>query len=194
MDNGNSSESSKDSDREIENKLNEFEQEISKTAHVDLPMSVSSQELIKIPESTSLKEDLFYFSGLALIGFSVLVFFKHVRVGTGLFQILGIGTGGFCLLLLPLLIGIALIVYNRKNKIGYGIVSITCALIFYTVLSSLFMTFTPVSLLGLVIMLLPLVVGGAFLVRGMGGPKGIEDKLRQQGIIKASVGSESKTR
>ncbi len=193
MDNVNCSGSSNGPDNEVENKLNELEQEISKIPHIDLPMSVSSQELIKVSDATTLKNDLFYFSGLTLIGFSVLVFFQHVRVGTGLFQVLGIGTGGFCLLLLPLLIGIGLIVYNRKNKIGYGIVSITCALIFYTVLSSLIMSFTPVSLLGLLIMLLPLVVGGSFLVKGLGGPKGIEDKLRQQGIIKARIGSESKT-
>ncbi len=156
-------------------------------------MPVSSKELIKVPDAVPFKDDLYYFSGLALIGFSVLVFFQHVHVGTGFLQALGMGAGGFGLLLIPLLIGIGLIVYNTKNKIGYAIVSVTCALILYTVLASLIMTFTPVSLLGLIIMLVPLAVGGAFVVKGMGGPKGIEYKLRQKGLIKARIGSDSET-
>jgi hypothetical protein len=190
MDSGNYSEGAQGPNKDVEKKLKELEQDISRTPHphMDLPMSVSSQELITTSNSTTLKDDLYYFSGLALIGFAVLVFFQHVHVGTGLFQALGLGAGGFAILLIPLLIGIGLIVYNTKNKIGYGIVSVTCALIFYTVLSSLIMTFTPVSLLGLIIMLLPLAVGGAFVVKGMGGPKGIEDKLREQGIIKSRIG------
>ncbi len=185
--------SSKEPEKDIEKKLQELEQDISKNQHIDLPMSVSSDELIKTSDPPILRDDLYYFGGLALIGFSVLVFFQHVHIGTGIFQALGMGGGGIGLLLIPLLLGIALIVYNTKNRIGYGIVSISIALIFYTVLSSLIMTFTPVSLLGLIIMLAPLAVGLSFVVRGMGGPKGIENKLRLQGIIKSRISSESKT-
>ena len=39
----------------------------------------------------------------------------------------------------------------------------------------------------MIIMLAPLAVGGAFIVRGMGGPKGIEYKLREQGLIKSEI-------
>lgn len=178
--------------KEVEKKLLDLESDLNKKSNMELPMSVSSQELIKTNSPTTIKDDLYYFSGLALIGFAVLVFFQHVHVGTGFLQALGMGAGGFGLLLIPMLVGIGLIVYNTKNKIGYWIVSITCALVFYSVLSALIMTFTPVSLLGLIIMLVPLAIGGAFVIKGMGGPKGIEYKLREQGLIKSDMEAQGK--
>ena len=152
-----------------------------------MPASVRSQDLIKPVSPTPIKDDLYYFGGIALIFFSVLVFFQHIRLGTGFIQALGLGSGGFGLLILPLLIGIGLIVYNKKNKMGYAIISVTSALIFFTVLSSLIMTFAPVSLLGLIIMLAPLAMGGAFVVKGMGGVKGLEYTMREQGLLKSQI-------
>jgi hypothetical protein len=190
MNTGNCSDSSKEPNRQVEDKLKQLEHDLDRKPHGELPAAVSSQDLIKAASPTLVKDDLYYFSGIALMAFAVLVFFQHVRVGTGFIQALGLGAGGFGLLMLPLLVGIGLIVYNRKNKIGYAVISVTSALILYTVLASLIMTFSPISFLGLIIMLAPLAVGGALFVKGMGGPKGIEYRLRKQGLLKSVIESE----
>jgi len=39
-------------------------------------------------------------------------------------------------------------------------------------------------LLGLIMMLLPFAVGGVLLLRGLGGPKGVKERLRKEGLIK----------
>lgn len=180
-------------DGAIEKRLTEMEADIKYPSQDQrFPVSLPTGDLLKHSHSmSSMKEDLYYFAGLALIGFSVLVFFQHVHVGTGLLQALGMGTGGFGLLIIPLLVGIGMIVYNSKNKIGYVIVSITCALIFYAVLASLIVTFSPVSLLGLITMLAPLAIGAAFMIKGLGGPAAIEQRLINKGIIKGCKSIES---
>ncbi len=194
MDNCNRADGGSEPNKQVEDKLKQLEQDLKNKSCVDLPASVSSQDLMNIPNTAPLKDDLYYFSGIALIGFALLIFFQHVHVGTGLLQALGLGAGGFGLLVMPLLLGIGLIVYNKKNKIGYAILSVTCALILWSVLASLIMTFTPISFLGLIIMLLPLAVGGALFVKGLGGPKGIEYRLRKQGLLKTPIGSEQKSK
>jgi hypothetical protein len=175
-------------DDKIEKKLLELEDSLQTESAKALPMPVSSQDLLKVnPQIPSLKDDMFYFSGIALLAFGILALFQHIRVGTGLFQALGMTGQGFGFLILPLLLGIGLIVYNPRNKLGYLVLSIGCAFIFYSVLASLIMSFPPMSLLALIFMFLPLAVGGAFIVKGMGGPAGIEYRLRKQGLIKASL-------
>jgi len=175
-------------DDKVEKKLAELEQSLPPlTARSPLQVApVASKDLLQVDnKAPTLKDDFYYFSGIGLIVFGLLIFFQHIRVGTGLFQALGLTGGGFGLLMLPLLLGIGMIVYNSKNKLGYLIISVTCAIIFYGVLASLIMTFPSVSLLGLIFMLAPLAAGGAFVVRGLGGPKGVEYHLRKQGLLKS---------
>lgn len=172
-------------DDQTEKKLLEMEHSLQEKPTSALPAPVASQDLLKIQNNApTLKDDLYYFSGIALMAFGLLILFQHIRVGTGFLQALGLSGQGFGLLLLPLLLGIGLIVYNPKNKLGYFVLSLTCAIIFYAVLSSLIMSFPPLSLLALIIILVPLAVGGAFVVKGLGGPKGIEDNMRKQGLVK----------
>jgi len=175
-------------DNKIEKKLLELEDSLQTESATALPVPVSSQDLLSLNRQTpSLKDDMFYFSGIALLAFGILVLFNHIRVGTGLFQALGLTGQGFGFIILPLLLGIGMIVYNPKSKWGYLVMSVSCALVFYSVLASLIMSFPPMSLLALIIMFLPFALGGAFLVKGMGGPAGIEHRLRNQGLIKTSV-------
>ncbi len=189
MSTGNCSDNSKKPNKSVEDKLAELELGIDSQAHHDLPAPVSSQDLMKTASSEPLKNDLYYFGGIALMLLSVLIFFQHVHLGTGIMQAFGMGGGGLGLLLIPLLAGIGLIIYNKENKIGYAVVSVTCALVLFAVLSSLVMTFPSVSLLGIIIMLAPLTIGAAFFVKGMGGPKGIEYSLRKQGLINSEIQS-----
>ncbi|MCC6977048.1 MAG: hypothetical protein IT343_01910 [Candidatus Melainabacteria bacterium] len=130
--------------------------------------------------STTVKSDLCYFGGLGLIGVGLLMFFQHVTVGSGFMAMLGMGGGGFGLLLIPLMIGIGWMFYDSKSRAGWMITAGSCALIFFAILSSLRMTFANMSLLSTILMLLPFALGGALLLKGMGGPKGVEDALKNE--------------
>ena len=130
-------------DKKTEAKLEELENSITIKKSSQLPAFVASQELIKVASPTPLKDDLYYFGGIGLVAFALITLFQHIRVGTGMLQALGLSGQGFGLLMLPLLVGIGLIVYNPKNKLGYLVLSLTCAIIFYAVLAGLIMTFPP---------------------------------------------------
>jgi hypothetical protein len=175
-------------DEQIEKKLLELESSVLESANLKKTTSeLDSEATTKLIESSSpnlLQSDLYLFSGLASFVFGLLILFQHIRVGTGFMQALGLSGGGFGLLLIPMIFGIAWIIYNPQNKIGYGIVAVTCALIFFTVMSSLIMTFQATSLLGLIIMLLPFALGGALVLKGLGGPKGVQEKLKEKGLLK----------
>ncbi len=169
-------------DKEIEQKLIELESTVvnEEKSHV-APVPVSTSITT---EQSSVKSDTYYFLGLALIIAGILMFFQHIRVGSSFFAALGMGSGGFGLLLIPLIVGIGWIIYAPKSRVGWVILSASCAIVFFAALSSLIMTFPAVSLFGLIIMLLPLAAGGALLLKGMGGPKGVEEKLRSEKLIK----------
>lgn len=136
------------------------------------------------PTGSEIKSDLYYLSGLAFIGMGLLLFFNHIKVGTGLFSMLGMGGGGFGFLILPLLIGIGWVLYDSKNRIGWAIIAASCALILFSVISALIMTFPTTSLLGLIMMLMPFAVGGTLLLKAAGGPEGVRQKLKTEGYIK----------
>ena len=106
------------------------------------------------------------------------MFFNHVHVGTGFLQALGWGGGGFGLILIPLIFGLGWLMYDSKNKVAWLLNSVVCGVIIFSVLSSLIMTFPTTTLLGVIILLLPFAAGGALLLKGAGGPKGLENKLK----------------
>ncbi len=127
--------------------------------------------------STTVQQDLCYFLGIGLIITGVLMFFNHVHVGTGFLAAFGLGGGGFGLILIPLMCCLGYLMYDSKNKIAWAATSIVCGLIIFSVLSSLVMTFPGMTLLGMIMLLLPFAAGGALLLKGIGGPKGIQNKL-----------------
>jgi hypothetical protein len=172
-------------DEQVERKLLELETAVDKEASEAHKLSVEnpSSEVTKVTEA-QVNSELCYFSGLALIGLGFLMLFQHVKVSTGMFSALGLGGGGFGLLMIPLLVGIALIMYDSKNKIGWGILVLTCVLILFAVLSALIMNFPTISLLGLIMMLVPFAAGAALILKGVGGPKALHEKLKEHGYLK----------
>jgi hypothetical protein len=168
-------------DEEIQRKLLELESTVLKESQAAqqhlVPARESSPELIvnRNNQTPIIKNELCYFSGIGLILTGVLMFFNHVRLGSGFLAMFGFGGGGFGLLLIPLMIGIGWIIYNSKSKIGWLVTAASGAVIFFAVLSSLIMTFPQMSLLGLVLMLLPFAAGVALVLKGMGGPKSLQE-------------------
>ncbi|HEY9786242.1 MAG TPA: hypothetical protein V6D17_12615 [Candidatus Obscuribacterales bacterium] len=168
-------------DEEIKRKLDELEMSVLKEAPQPLSVQEKSTQLrADSTSSTSIKSDLCYFAGLGLIVTGFLMLFQHIRVGTGFFAALGIGSQGFGLILIPLLIGIGWMVYDSKNKLAWLLTAMSCALIFFSVMTSLVMSFPSMTLLSMIMMLLPFAFGGALLLKGLGGPKGVEESLKKE--------------
>jgi hypothetical protein len=172
-------------DEQIERKLIELETSVMNDAHKSVSEADKPGRELVVPEgSTNVKSDLYYFAGLGLVLTGILMLFSHIRVGTGLFAALGLSGQGFGLLLIPLLVGIGWVFYDPKNKLGYAVLSLAIGLIFFGCLSSLVMSFPSISLLGIIMMLLPLALGGALLVKSAGGPAGIKQKFRDENLLK----------
>jgi hypothetical protein len=176
-------------DEEIQRKLEELESAVLKETptpsqqHLTAPQK--SSDLMSLVEkkqlpATPVQNDLMYFSGIGLILTGLFMFFQHVRVGTGMMGMLGLGSGGFGLLFLPLLVGIGWLIYDPKSKVPWIMITGTCAIIIFSVLSSIVMQFPAMSLIGLILMLLPFAAGGALLLKGMGGPKAIGQKFNKK--------------
>lgn len=127
---------------------------------------------------TTVKSDLCYFGGLGLIAVGILMLFQYIQIGSGMMAMFGMAGGGFGLLLIPLLVGIGWMFYDSKSRAGWYITGLSCAVIFFAVLSSVRIMLPNLSLLSMVMMLLPFAIGGALLLKGVGGPKGLEESLR----------------
>jgi len=173
-------------DEQIERKLIELETSVAAESQKSVTdPKQPGHELLEPPApEANVKNDLYYFTGIGLVITGILMMFNHIRLGTGFFAALGMGGGGFGLLLIPLMVGIGWIFYDSKSKMGYAVLAITVGLIFFGCLSSLVMSFPSMSLLGIIMMLLPLALGGALIVKSAGGPVGIKQKMRDENLIK----------
>jgi hypothetical protein len=121
-------------------------------------------------------QEVNFFLGVGLLLTGILMFLNHVHVTSSMMSMIGFGGGGFGLLLLPLMAGIGLIFYDSKNKWGWLVTACSLGVIIFAVLSSLVIQFPQISLLGSIMLLLPLAAGSALLLKSMGGPKGIREK------------------
>ncbi len=177
-------------DDEIQRKLQELESAVLKESttqsqqHLTTPNQTTSSDLVSLNKKKdlpqpSVQNDLQYFGGIALILTGLFMFFNHVRVGTGMMGMFGLTGGGFGLLFIPLMVGIGWLIYDSKNKFAWLITAASCAVVIFSVLSSISMQFPTLTFLGLMLMLLPFAAGGALLLKGMGGPKAIEQKLKK---------------
>jgi hypothetical protein len=180
-------------DDEIQRKLQELESAVLKESttqsqqHLSSPTPTPPTDLISLTQKKNLpaqpvQNDLMYFGGIALILTGLFMFFNHVKVGTPFMALLGggwAGSGGIGLLFIPLMVGIGWLIYDSKNKIAWLLTAASCAIVVFSVLASITMQFPQLSFLGLVMMLLPFAAGGALLLKGMGGPKGIEQKIKK---------------
>lgn len=178
-------------DDEIQRKLQELEATVLK----EKESTTESQQHLSSNQKTSsdllslerkqlpaqpVQNDLQYFGGIALILTGLFMFFNHVKVGSGMMGLLGLGGGGIGLVFLPLMVGIGWLIYDSKSKIAWLLTAASCAIAIFSVLSSVTMIFPQLSFLGMILMLLPFAAGGALLLKGMGGPKAIEQKFNKK--------------
>ena len=115
--------------------------------------------------------------GVGLIILGLYAVFSNVVVSSGFMGLFGYGFGGFGFgaagfgwSLLPLLAGVALIVVRPRAVWGWGITALAIGFIFFEVLGTLHVYFRPVTLTGLIIMLLPLGLGIGLVLRSIASP------------------------
>lgn len=177
-------------DEEIQHKLLELESVVLKESGSESNTSLTTTnkhavEVLQQAKSASgsslqngrtVGQELNFFLGIGLLFTGLLMFFNHVQVHSGFLGMLGIGGGGFGLLLIPLMVGIGWIFYDSKNKWAWLITAGSVGVIIFAILNSLTIMFPNTSVLGLIMLLLPLAAGGALLLKSMGGPKAIKEK------------------
>jgi hypothetical protein len=110
-------------------------------------------------EKRSVRETGLLLVGCGLVCVSLFMLFENVQVSGGFFQSLGLGLRGFGWSLLPLLLGIGWIVWQPRGLGGWLLALGGLALIVFEVLGSLTFYFRPVSLVTVLLMLVPGVVG-----------------------------------
>ena len=155
-------------DDEIKEKLAELEADLEVAPQV--PAARGKTSAVTTSSKPSAEEDIASDLNLC-VGFGLLLLgcflvLNHVQVGSGFMAWFGFHAAGFGLTIIPLMLGIGILLYDYKNRLGWIVTIASLALIFFAVLSQLVMTFPSISLLGLVIMFLPFAAGGALIARG----------------------------
>lgn len=177
-------------EEEIQRKLLELESSVLKETHQEVVVSgdkrtgltggYSSKSGVSGNTATLTKNDGAYFAGMLSLFLGVVMVFQHVRVGSSILSMLMGGGGTVAVFLLPLLIGIGMMIFNFKSKWGRGLTALSILGFILSVLFTLNFQFPPLSMLQTVMMFLPFAIGGALVVKGMGGPKGVEEAIKQQ--------------
>lgn len=180
-------------DAEIQKKLVELESAILKESgpadNAQVSRVETASELNRVTPSKnqfsnnkvseSQKSDLHYFGGIFLIVIGIIMLFQHVRVTTGMVGYWGMSTGSSIGgLIVLLLIGLGWLVYNSKSIWGWLISAVSVFSLIFTIISGLRIFFVPITMFNLIFMMLPLAIGGAFLLKGVGGPKGAAEIIR----------------
>lgn len=163
---------------EIKDKLSELEASL-ESASGPPAVTVKPAALASARGSSGaaddLSSDLHLCLGFGLVLLGCFLVMNHVQVGTGFMAFFGFHQAGFGLAIIPLMLGIGLLFFDYKSRLGWILTVASLALILFAVLSQLFMTFPPMSLLGLVLMFLPFAAGGALIAKGFQTRRGAKD-------------------
>lgn len=125
--------------------------------------------------SESLSGDLHLLGGLTALALGLFILFSHVQVSMGWNLFMWGGNGGGYLVLL-LLVGLGFFFYDYKNKIGWLLIAGSIAAIIVNLFASMHLILPSMSLLGLITIMLPLVIGGALIARGLKMQSGSGDQ------------------
>jgi hypothetical protein len=168
-------------EEEIEQKLRELEISMKEATNANLPAAIGkSKELSrKTSQPTSraqeeagpLTADLHLLGGCALMIVGLFVLFSHMTVMSGQPMMWGLGgmggSTGTGALILTLLVGLGFFFYDYKNKIGWLLVACSLAALIFSILATMRLVLLPMDLLSLLFMFLPLIIGSAFLAKGV---------------------------
>lgn len=140
------------------------------------------QPLGPIQEAEAAKADMTLLKGFGAIIIGVLILFSNLRVSSwswgGFGPFLGAGSGQGLFLLL-FLIGFGFLFYDFKNKLGWGLMVAGLGGIVFTVIMNLHIYLNSMGFFSLLLIVLPIAIGGGLVAKGMKRHKEIEDSSRQ---------------
>ena len=173
---------------EVQKKLIQLESQLAAEDASGLLATINKTELSvtdAIPSKPSkptepMESDMYMLGGIGLIVVGFLVVFSHVKVGTGFLAGLwgGFGGGGIGFLLMPLLVGIAMLFYNYRSRMAWIVTAASLLLILIEIFSSLTFMFPYVSLIQLILMLVPITAGCAMVAKAIQRRRSLQDKAR----------------
>ncbi len=105
--------------------------------------------------------------GMAMLVAGVYLFLDSVQVISDFGSLFGFGRGSFGLSLLPLFIGVALLFFDKGNKLGWLLAGGGLIIIFVGVLSRLTIYFRRQSLFDTLVMLVLIAGGIGLIVRSL---------------------------
>lgn len=177
---------SKKPEEEIEDKLRELEAVMKESTGSNVPaaidkstglasttLHISPGKLSKEDEASAAKADWNLLGGSALLLVGLFVLLSHLTVSTapmwgGFGAFGGFGGGGATgVLVLLLLVGLGFFFYDYKNKIGWMLVICSLVALIFSLFASMHLILAPMSLLSLLFLFLPLVMGGGLLAKGI---------------------------
>jgi hypothetical protein len=156
-------------EEEIQLKLAQLEASIGDTASQPpaAPVKKTDVAVVRTQKEEAEKSDFQLIVGFCLMALGMLLFFNHVHIGSSFMGMFGLGGTGTALIIIPLMIGIGMLFFDYKNRLAWGVTAACLAVLIFSVLSSLVITFPGMTLLSLVIMLVPFSLGGAFVAKGL---------------------------
>lgn len=180
---------SKSPEDKIEEKLRQLEismkeesstSQLPASSHKGKSLSASvKQPLGPIQEAEAAKADMTLLKGFGAIIIGVLILFSNLRVSSGgLFGPLLSAGSGQGLFLLLFLIGFGFLFYDFKNKLGWGLMVAGLGGIVFTVIMNLHIYLNSMGFFSLLLIVLPIAIGGGLVAKGMKRHKEIEDSSR----------------
>lgn len=159
---------------EIQSKLEKLEAEI----RVEEQASVAKQdqddattvakaksETLTVSQEQEVSSDMLLLGGVAAIGFGLFMVASNIRVGSNFLTLLMSGQHGMGFILLPLLIGIGMIFYDYNSRVAWTVTAVGVAIILISLLANMWISFASTSLIGLLVMVIPILAGVAMLAR-----------------------------
>lgn len=166
-------------EEEVEARLRELEASMKEGSNMptivpgkttELP-ALSSQSpstrLSKSTEATVMKGDLHLLGGFVALALGIFFLFSHVQVSMGWNRIIFGGSDGGGILILLLVIGIGVFLYDYKNKFGWLLIGASVAGIIIVLFAGMHPYLAPMSFLEIMTAMLPLALGGALIARGV---------------------------
>lgn len=112
-------------------------------------------------DENELSVDLYKYGGFAALGIGLFMLLSHIQVWTPWSMFAGFGG----LVILPLLAGIGMLVYNYKSRTAQLVTIGSLGLIIFSIISRMTIGFYSLSLLDLILLALPICGGLALLAK-----------------------------
>lgn len=158
----------------LQNQLSRVEQQIKSKEKSAKKQSVAkSSSNSKIAVLGWTEAELYKWGGVGALAVGFMMMMSHIVVATTWSPW---GAGGF--LILPLLVGLGMLIYNYKSKVAQVVTVGGFAAILFSVISRIGLFFTPLTLFDLIILALPIVGGVVLLAKSFAKQRESQEDIK----------------